>query len=42
MVMDARDDDETEEGNEFQCVVCHETFEDQQALERHGEAEHEG
>lgn len=42
MAKDARDEDEVEESDDFQCVICHETFEDQQALERHGEEEHEG
>lgn len=42
MVDDPRDDDATEEDDEFRCVVCDETFEDQQSLERHGEDAHEG
>ncbi|MEM4780594.1 MAG: C2H2-type zinc finger protein [Halalkalicoccus sp.] len=42
MVGDPRDDDATEEGDEFRCTICDETFEDQQSLERHGEDEHEG
>ncbi|MFC6903827.1 C2H2-type zinc finger protein [Halalkalicoccus tibetensis] len=42
MVSDPRDDEETEEDDEFRCTICNETFEDQQALERHGEEEHEG
>lgn len=37
MVQDPREEDEVEEDDEFRCPICHETFESQQELERHGE-----
>ncbi len=37
-----READEVEEDDEFRCTICGETFDSQQELEEHGEAEHEG
>lgn len=36
-----READEVEEGDEFRCTICDETFDTQQELEQHGEEEHE-
>ncbi|ADJ14563.1 C2H2-type zinc finger protein [Halalkalicoccus jeotgali] len=41
MVTDPREDEETEETDQFRCTICDETFDSQQELEQHGEAEHE-
>ncbi len=39
--MSHRDESEVEEDDEFQCQLCDETFDSQQALEEHGVEEHE-
>lgn len=41
MVQDPREQEEVEESDEFVCPICNETFETQQALESHGEDEHD-
>ncbi|NKE36711.1 C2H2-type zinc finger protein [Natronococcus sp. JC468] len=41
MPMDPRDEENVDESDSFVCPVCNATFESQQALEDHGESEHE-
>jgi hypothetical protein len=41
MVDDPRESDAVEEDDQFACQFCNETFDSQQALEEHGEQEHE-
>ncbi|WP_083898846.1 C2H2-type zinc finger protein [Natronococcus jeotgali] len=41
MPMDPRDEEDVDESDPFVCPVCDATFESQQALEDHGESEHE-
>jgi len=41
MVEDPREDGAVEEDDQFACQLCEETFDSQQALEEHGEDEHE-